>query len=394
MGGFEELFDGGLSAWPQWDAAALKAVPAKRGVFLLVASDGQPILLTVAADIRRRLSRRLTDAEAQQRGRAADLRQITAGLLWRLTYSSFQTDWQFMELARAIWPEGYDKLLPRRMAWFVTADVDADCPHFTAVRTPAGRGEHLVVVGPFPNRRSAEEYIDALADVFDLCRCVSTLRQAPRGPACAYKQMNRCAAPCDGSCSMDDYRATVREAAGFAVGRRDRQRQRLKQEMDSAARALRFEQAAVLKSRWSRSMEFDAPKFARSRDVRDFRFVIVQSGPTFHQACSFVCDRGLVAAGPVLDYPPKEAQLVQVLDACDGLAAKHEHITAADCQRMAMVAEYMFSGNAKRGLVLRRIASTVESLVEAIRASASALKLREPKRAGGGVNGERNKTEK
>ena len=384
MGGLDDLFDAGAAVRPPLDAQALKAVPAKRGVFLVVADGDRPVLLASAADIRSRLRHRLSDPQDDQRRKSADLRQIAAGVHWRLTHSHFETDWRFMELARAIWPETYAQLLPRRSVWFVTARTDDPHPHLAATRQVTERGRH---VGPFPSRRSAEAFIEALADAFDLCRCVSLLRRAPNAAACVYKEMGRCPAPCDGSMPMDRYRPAVERAAEFAGGRRGPHRQRLTEEMAAAAADLAFERAGVLKQRLDRLAEFDSVRFSRVRDLRAFRFVMVQRGPTPHQACTFVCDRGAVADGPVIDHPPDADPLARVLAACDELAAAHDRITPADCRRMGLVATYLFSDRARRGLILPRQELTAARLGEQIEAQAEALKLRPPGRRRKGAAG-------
>ena len=386
MAALAELFDAGVEVSPPLDAEALKAIPAKRGVFVMVAGDGRPILLTTAASIRARLRHRLTCGEGQGRQKSADLRAVTAAVWWRLTYSPFQTDWQFLELSRAIWPDSYSELLPRRPAWFVAEDWNDRAPCFRAVNGLAGKGEHF---GPFRDRRSAQGFIDALADVFDLCRRVSVLRQAPHAAACAYKQMGRCPAPCDGTTPMAAYRAEVARAAVFVGGRRDPQRRRLGEEMAAAAEALQFERAGVLRGRLDRSKQFDEPRFAHVRDVRAFRFVIVQAGPTSRQACTFLCDRGAIAAGPLVEYPPVDDGLAGVLAACDELSAAHEEVTREDRQRMGLVAAYLFSDKSRRGLLLRRDGLTSAGMGELIRSAREALKLHPPGRRakGAGVGG-------
>lgn len=377
-----DLFDGSTAVKPPLDEAALRAIPAKRGIFLLVAADGRPILLTTAADIRSRLRFRLSAPEEDdKRHKTADLREITASIHWRLTHSHFQTDWQFLEIARRIWPDSYARLLPRRMAWFVVPRVQDPAPHLAITSEPGGDERHF---GPFAGRRSAEEFIDALADVFDLCRCISVLRKAPLGQACAYKQIGRCSAPCDGSGSMEDYRRLVAQAVEFAAGSRTAQREILTARMRQAAEARQFERAGVLKSRLERAAAFDGEKFAHVGDVTQFTFVIIQPGPSFHQACSFVCVRGQLAEGPILEFPPTNEAAAQVLEACDRLTGEDVADDLAR-RRMTLVASYMLNDPDRRGLILPREVVTVEELAARIIAAAEVLHLREKrKKAGGG----------
>ncbi len=377
MSGFAKLFDTCEAVTAPLEEAALAAIPAKRGVFALLGAGDAPILVTTAADIRSRLRYRLTEQADEPRRKAADLRQITTAVCWRLTHSRFETDWRYMEIVRAVWPETYRDLLGKRTAWFVAIDAEAPVPDLGVVAGPVGSGRQF---GPFPDRRSAERFIDALIDAFDLCRCVSILRQAPHGAGCAYKQMGRCAAPCDGSTSMDAYRAVVGRAIALAAGDREPQRLLLHEKMTRAAEAMQFEQAGVMKGRMERLDEFESPRFRSVREPRDFRFVIIQPGPSRQQACSFVCDRGAIVAGPALEFPPTEPQATDVLAACDALTAEHEKIRPEDVERMGLVAWYLFSGNNSDGLVLSRDDLTPASLCEAIVHRADDLKLRPDRR--------------
>jgi len=368
-----------VAVTPPLDEDALKVIPAKRGLFALLDENARVILVTTAADMRARLRYRLTAPDDDGPSRTADLRDITAAVAYRRTFSRFETDWRYLELVRDIRPKRWEDLLPKRTAWFIAVDPDAPTPHWTVIAGPPAAGRAF---GPFPERRGAEAYLDALTDAFDLCRCVSVLRQAPSGSACAYKQMGRCIAPCDGTASMDAYRAVVARSIRCVAGDAAEQGARLTEAMRGAAADMAFERAAVLKTRLDRLAELAGPKVAAVRDVRAFRFVIIQPGPSFHQASTFVCDGGRLAAGPVVEYPPAVEAMGEVLAAGDGLGDEPDARLAA--RRMGLVAWYLFSSRPGDGPVLVRGDLTPPALVAAIEASAEDLGLRAPRRRGGG----------
>ena len=219
--------------------------------------------------------------------------------------------------------------------WFVASRVDGAFPHLALVGEAEPGADAF---GPFPSRRLAGRFAEALADAFDLCRCYAGGRQIPVADGCAYKQMGRCGAPCDGSMSMADYRHAVQEAVRFAGGDRQPLRQRLAAGMREAAAAMDYERAA------------------------------------------FVCDRGAVAAAGTLQYPPVSTELAAVCDACDALSAEHAEMSAPDRQRMAIVSAYLFSRKPERGLWFRRSEVTPTALMEAIGGATEALKVRLPAR--------------
>src|SRR5947207_15818153 len=64
-------------------------------------------------------------------------------------------------------------------------------------------------VGPVEDKHAAARLIELVEDLFDLCRYYNILLESPRGKACAYKEMGKCPAPCDGSIGIEHYRRMV-----------------------------------------------------------------------------------------------------------------------------------------------------------------------------------------
>jgi excinuclease UvrABC nuclease subunit len=199
------------------------------------------------------------------------------------------------------------------------------------------------------------------------------------GQACPYKQIGRCSAPCDGTGSMEEYRRLVAQAVEFAAGSRQGQKELLAANMRQAAQARQFERASVLKSRLERAGEFEAQRFGQIADMTDFRFIIVQSGPTFHQACTFFCAGGELVSGPIVDFPPTAAAAEGVLAAADRLTGQQADEELAR-RRMMLVASYMLNDPDRRGLILPRAALTADLLTQHIVAAAELLHLRAKRR--------------
>ena len=176
MGDWIKAFDGQLSVQPPLNDEQLAQVPAKRGVFALLAEADTPVVLLTGADIRSRLRARLAEPLEGQRRKTADLRIITRKVLWQRTESHFETDWRYLEIARSIYPRDYGELLPWRAACFVHVNPAEKYPHFVRTRDAGGEGLYL---GPFADSRSADRFIAAIQDAFDLCRdyrCLSGCR--------------------------------------------------------------------------------------------------------------------------------------------------------------------------------------------------------------------------
>lgn len=105
-----------------------------------------------------------------------------------------------------------------------------------------------VLYGPFASAQSVNRTLNALQRVFLLRSCSDSTFQNRSRPCLLY-QIKRCSAPCVGRIDAQSYAGLVSEAKNFLAGRSQDAQKRLAAKMDSAAEALDFEQAAVLRDR-------------------------------------------------------------------------------------------------------------------------------------------------
>ena len=369
-------FDGLLEVNPPLGEDLLARLPAKRGLFLLLAEGERPVVMLSAADIRSRLRTRLQNPPPDQaRKKTADLRAITTKILWKLADSSFEADLNYLELARAIWPGGFAKLLAWKGGWFVHVDPSEKFPHFS--KTNGQLPSNGRCFGPFGSGKSAQRFIDAIVDAFDLCRDYRCLVKSPHGQPCAYLQMGRCLGPCDGTISLEDYRIAVARAADFAAGGRAEYRQELIERMKDASGRMEYEKASAIKARLDRLAELDGPEYRHVAPLEQFRFIVIRHGPTRRQMKVFLVDRGLIVSFGVLRYPLVAAELEAVLARMSRLVDSPDSPGRDDRWRLALVASYLYSGDRRKGLMLRwRNDFTANQLAAAVDSSAGNLSLK------------------
>lgn len=214
------------------DAAAepdYLALPDAPAVCIFESPERRTLLLATTASARDLARRRLAPLPTDERTSRADLRAICGHVHAIRVGSPLEADAVYLHQARTRLPELARVVAERWRAWFVHVDPDAEFPQWTKTNLMVGLvgkrsassligGGKLpagVFLGPLPDKDAAGRFIEAMIDCFDLCRFHNLLVQAPKAAACAYKEMGRCPAPCDGTETMKGYRSRTREAAGM-----------------------------------------------------------------------------------------------------------------------------------------------------------------------------------
>ncbi len=105
--------------------------------------------------------------------------------------------------------------------------------------------------GPYTSSVALKESLSNLRRLFPLRSCSDgTFKDySRRGRPCIEYEMGRCLGPCCGLADADVYADQVRGTALFLRGRSDELMNRLREQMDAAAAAERFEEAARLRDR-------------------------------------------------------------------------------------------------------------------------------------------------
>ncbi len=102
--------------------------------------------------------------------------------------------------------------------------------------------------GPFASAGAVNRTLNQLQKVFLLRNCSDSMYEGRTRPCLQY-QIKRCAAPCVGLISQEDYGALVKDAEQFLQGRSTKVQETLAQEMQTASDAMEFERAAALRDR-------------------------------------------------------------------------------------------------------------------------------------------------
>lgn len=116
------------------------------------------------------------------------------------------------------------------------------------VKHRGARNRKGAYYGPFASAGAVVRTINALQRAFLLRTCTDSYYDNRTRP-CLLFQIKRCAGPCTGEVSVDDYQGLVAEARDFLSGRSHAVRQRIAAEMQAASDDLEFERAARYRDR-------------------------------------------------------------------------------------------------------------------------------------------------
>ncbi len=272
----EQIFSQSLIRSADERAFDTQQLPSHGGVYAFADARGAIVQLSSAANLRRAVAFRLYPPGNPTKQPRTDLLAITNRVWWKPTHSQFETFLEFHEIALRLYPGRHRKMCAFGPSWFASITLNDRFPLWRATNDPFA-GESACV-GPFATRRKSEEFVKQIENLFSLCRYHNILEQTPHGEACAYFEMNRCPAPCDGTIPFDRYRAALAGSVDFALGAKESLRSRLRRQMNAASDDLDFERANRAKQDLDTAEALTTLLARVHRRVGDFRYLIVQRG--------------------------------------------------------------------------------------------------------------------
>jgi excinuclease UvrABC nuclease subunit len=326
----------------------LRQAPAKWAVYLFADAEDQPLQLLCVKNLRYSLKRRL-QGETISLTRRIDYREIVRKIHWRRVDSAFEADWVYHDIARQIFPESYQGMVGFRPAWFIHVDPDADFPRYA--KTIKLTDKPGVYVGPLEDKHAAARLIELIEDAFDLCRYYNILLEAPRARACAYKEMGKCPAPCDGSISMEQYHRMIQWSASTLADPGEMIRQQ-NDRMKRAAAELRFEIAAKIKAFIDQLSQIGKGAFRHARLLRDFAYITLQPGPVAGSAKLFLILPGRIEEiADILSEPARPPELVRTIFTVAEELSQFS-LDTPGVERIGIVAHHLFSPKRSQGVFI------------------------------------------
>ena len=130
---------------------------------------------------------------------------------------------------------------------YLKIDLAQDYPRVELVRRV--EKDKAKYFGPYMGATGVREVLDVLRGLFPLRTCAMAIKPGMHQRPCLHHQLGECLAPCASLTTPEEYGRVVQEVVDFLSGKSAAVIDRLTEQMNKAAREMRFEQAAQLRDR-------------------------------------------------------------------------------------------------------------------------------------------------
>jgi len=231
-------------ATPDRLTARLSDLPAAPGVYLFLDRTGTVVYVGKAKSLRSRV-RSYFREEARRDPRRSRMSEVIEDVETILVNSEAEALLLEANLIREHSPRFNVQLKDDKSFPYVKVTVQEAFPRVLVTRSLERDGSRYF--GPFTNVKAMRRALRVIKTTFTVRTCDYPLpRQAPDRP-CLDFHIDRCKAPCVGYQSAEEYRVMIDQILEILGGRSSDLRTRLRQQMETAAADLAFEQAAELR---------------------------------------------------------------------------------------------------------------------------------------------------
>ncbi|MDY6325771.1 MAG: excinuclease ABC subunit UvrC [Bacteroidales bacterium] len=219
----------------------LRSLPEKPGVYRFYDESGTVIYVGKAKRLKRRVSSYFNKEHdsAKVRMLVSKVRKIETVVV--------DTEWDALLLENSMikqFKPKYNILLKDDKTYPWIAVTKEPYPRIFPTRRP--EPARMQLFGPYSSVKQMNTLLELIQEMFPLRNC-KVLRKNDR--PCMQYQIRKCAAPCCGLISEDEYRDNIRKAVQIIKGDRKEVVRQLKEEMMNYADEWKFEQAAEVKKK-------------------------------------------------------------------------------------------------------------------------------------------------
>jgi len=237
--------------------AAIAGLPDAPGVYLWKDGDGAVLYVGKAKSLRARV-RAYFGEDFASGPRLALLQRSIRGLETIVVANEAQALLLENNLIKEHHPRfNIDLRDDKRYPWLAVT-VGEPFPRLLVTRAPADGGARYF--GPYTDVGNLRQLLRVVRRLFQVRSCHYDLpREAPER-ACLDHHIGKCRAPCVGRESREAYGRMIQDVVLFLEGRTLEVRRRLRDRMQAAAEATRFEEAAEMRDALKRLDQIEQPQ--------------------------------------------------------------------------------------------------------------------------------------
>ncbi|MDA8343178.1 MAG: excinuclease ABC subunit UvrC, partial [Actinomycetota bacterium] len=244
-------------------------IPDEPGSYQFVDADGRVIYVGKATSLRQRVSSYFQDPAALA-PRTAQMVEQADHVEWMVVASEPEALLLEHTLIKAHQPRFNVRLKDDKSYPWLAVTVSDEWPRPAVVRGRKRKG--IRYFGPYPNAGAIRQTLDLLLRSFPVRTCTDTKfsRHARLGRPCLLFHIERCAGPCVGAVSRQDYDAMVADLMSFLSGDTRPLEAGLEARMRAAADGRDYERASVLRDKLAAVRSADAVRqmqLARPEDL-------------------------------------------------------------------------------------------------------------------------------
>lgn len=218
----------------------LDALPAKPGVYLMRDVHGRVLYVGKAVNLRARV-RSYFHASAQHTAKVRRLVGEVRDLEVIVTDSELEALILEANLIKRYRPRFNVRFRDDKQYPYIKVNWQDPYPRVHLTRRVERDGARYY--GPYTSSQAVSQTLDALRKIFPFLTCTREITGKDRRP-CLYYHIRRCAGPCIGAVTQEEYREIVAQVCLFLEGHTEQVLAHLQQKMQEAAEALQFERAA------------------------------------------------------------------------------------------------------------------------------------------------------
>ncbi len=296
----------------------LATIPTKPGVYRYYDKDGTIIYVGKAKNLKRRVS---SYFNKEQTGKTRVLVSRIVDIKFIVVESESEALLLENNLIKQFKPR-YNIMLKDDKTYPWICVKNEPFPRVFLTRKKVNDGSDYY--GPYPSVRTAHVLLDLLSQVYQIRSCKTTLTEAnvEKGKyrVCLDYHIHKCAGPCVGKVSKEDYRQMIAEVKEIIRGNLQGVLRDLKTQMMDHASRMEFEEAQVIKEKYELLENYRSRSTVVSTTIHNVDvFSYVDAEQLFYVNYMRVVDGAVVYSNTVemkrkLDETPEELLTLAVTD--------------------------------------------------------------------------------